>query len=307
VLTLLLIQPLVSPTFLRRHKRELFVSRASRESSRTHRIRRRPRHGNRFRFGVASNSTCGALANGCARAKASMLLRRVRVHHTSAFYRHPNGYLVGIALAILAAPAFYDPSRPFFVKYKGEWALISVSIQSAVLYCRCSFCLVFRGYVANDWRGMRSPLSHSTHANDCGRQTSYRCTAFLAPGTPYTSLRPTVAHFNDRLGAATAAAVYSLFSTQPVILATFGFLFSMPCFYVIVNMPQYATSGRFVLLTYNLTCLFCYNTREDGANVQTIAIQRSLAVMVGVLWAAFVSRFWWPTEARRELSRRLSE
>ncbi len=45
-----------------------------------------------------------------------------------------------------------------------------------------------------------------------------------------------------------------------MILATFGFFFSMPCFYVIVTMPQYATSGRFVLLTYNLTTLFWYWT-----------------------------------------------
>lgn len=32
----------------------------------------------------------------------------------------------------------------------------------------------------------------------------------------------------------------------------------MPCFYYIVAKPQYATTGRFVLLTYNLTCLFSY-------------------------------------------------
>ncbi|KAH7099933.1 Fusaric acid resistance protein-like-domain-containing protein [Auriculariales sp. MPI-PUGE-AT-0066] len=164
----------------------------------------------------------------------------------------------GLALAILAAPAFYDPTRPFFLQYKGEWALISFFVVMSPTIGATNFLSLHR--VLGTW-----------------------------------------------LGAATAAAVYLLFSNQPAVLAIFGFLFSIPCFYVIVSMPQYATSGRFVLLTYNLTCLYCYNARESGANVQTVAIQRSLAVMVGVLWAAFVSRFWWPTEARRELTKKLSQ
>jgi hypothetical protein len=36
-------------------------------------------------------------------------------------------------------------------------------------------------------------------------------------------------------------------------------------------------------------------------------MHRALAVTAGVLWAAIVSRFWWPSEARRELSKRLGE
>jgi hypothetical protein len=56
----------------------------------------------------------------------------------------------------------------------------------------------------------------------------------------------------------TAATAYTLFHKTPAVLAAFGFFFSMPCFYYIVAKPQYATTGRFVLLTYNLTCLFSY-------------------------------------------------
>ena len=59
-----------------------------------------------------------------------------------------------------------------------------------------------------------------------------------------------------RFGAVTAATAYTLFHKTPAVLAVFGFFFSMPCFYYIVAKPQYATTGRFVLLTYNLTCLF---------------------------------------------------
>lgn len=33
----------------------------------------------------------------------------------------------GMATAILAAPAFFEATRPMFVEYRGEWALISVS------------------------------------------------------------------------------------------------------------------------------------------------------------------------------------
>ena len=33
----------------------------------------------------------------------------------------------GMATAVLAAPAFFDATRPTFMEYRGEWALISVS------------------------------------------------------------------------------------------------------------------------------------------------------------------------------------
>lgn len=129
----------------------------------------------------------------------------------------------------------------------------------------------------------------------------------------------------------TAATAYTLFHKTPAILAVFGFLFSMPCFYYIVAKPQYATTGRFVLLTYNLTCLFSYaqshssfhffcfvlvmrmrmecryNSRQLDNSVVDIAFHRSTAVIVGVVWAGLVSRFWWPSEARRELSKQLGE
>lgn len=47
--------------------------------------------------------------------------------------------------------------------------------------------------------------------------------------------------------------------------------------------------------------------RQLEASVVDIAFHRSAAVTVGVLWAGFVSRFWWPSEARRELSKQLGE
>ena len=53
--------------------------------------------------------------------------------------------------------------------------------------------------------------------------------------------------------------------------------------------------------------LFSYNIREENEDVIRLAMNRSISVTVGVVWAGIVSRYWWPTEARRELSRALGE
>jgi hypothetical protein len=50
-----------------------------------------------------------------------------------------------------------------------------------------------------------------------------------------------------------------------------------------------------------------YNTRERDIEVTTIAFQRSLTVIIGTLWSAVVSRYWWPFTARRELRMGISE
>lgn len=42
----------------------------------------------------------------------------------------------GMATAILAAPAFFEVTRPIFVEYRGEWALISVR-GSCCVYASC--------------------------------------------------------------------------------------------------------------------------------------------------------------------------
>lgn len=47
--------------------------------------------------------------------------------------------------------------------------------------------------------------------------------------------------------------------------------------------------------------------RADDHSVWTIAFHRSIAVTIGVVWALIVARWWWPAEARRELTRGLSE
>lgn len=46
------------------------------------------------------------------------------------------------------------------------------------------------------------------------------------------------------------------FPENPIALPIFGFLFSIPCFYVMTQIPDLFQASRFVLLTYNLTCLY---------------------------------------------------
>ncbi|KAG6907660.1 hypothetical protein DXG01_007864 [Tephrocybe rancida] len=167
-------------------------------------------------------------------------------------------FKVGMAIAIFAAPAFYETTRPFFVKYWGDWALISF------------FAVMSPTIGATNYLGLQRVL-----------------------GTLF--------------GAVVAASIFTLYPDSPTVLAIFGFLFSLPCFYYAVARPEYLSASRFVLLTYNLSCLYCYNLRQTDLSVVNVASLRALAVTAGVLWAAFISRFWWPAEARRELGRALGE
>lgn len=108
-------------------------------------------------------------------------------------------------------------------------------------------------------------------------------------------------------GACAAVGVYKLFPDNNVVLPLFGALFSIPCFWYIVGKPQLASSGRFVLLTYNLTALYSYNLRKTDVEVEQIAYQRTVSVLVGVLWATVLNQLVWPFEARRQLALGVSD
>ncbi|CBQ71786.1 related to BRE4-protein involved in endocytosis [Sporisorium reilianum SRZ2] len=109
------------------------------------------------------------------------------------------------------------------------------------------------------------------------------------------------------MGACAAVGVYKLFPDNNVVLPAFGLLFSIPCFRYIVGKPQLASSGRFVLLTYNLTALYSYNLRKTDVEVEQIAYQRTVSVIVGVLWATVLNQLVWPFEARRQLALGVSD
>ncbi len=50
-----------------------------------------------------------------------------------------------------------------------------------------------------------------------------------------------------------------------------------------------------------------YNQRDRDVAVLDIAFHRSTSVIIGVIWAAIVSRYWWAFTARRELRIGISE
>ncbi|PWN22584.1 hypothetical protein BCV69DRAFT_257516, partial [Microstroma glucosiphilum] len=164
----------------------------------------------------------------------------------------------GFGCAILAAPAFMAETRPTFVEYKGQWALVSFMV-------------------------VLSPTVGQSNQMSLHRII----------GTIF--------------GAVVAAAGYWLFEDNNVVLPFFGAIFSIPCFQYIVGKPHLASSGRFVLLTFNLTCLYSYNLRKTNVEVESVAFERTVAVIIGVVWATILNHLLWPNEARRELANGLSD
>ena len=56
----------------------------------------------------------------------------------------------GMATAILSAPAFFDVTRPTFVQYNGDWALISVrDVYFFLLSLTCPLLAVFYCHLPN--------------------------------------------------------------------------------------------------------------------------------------------------------------
>ncbi|CEQ42719.1 SPOSA6832_04576, partial [Sporobolomyces salmonicolor] len=129
----------------------------------------------------------------------------------------------------------------------------------------------------------------------------------MAPSTGSTNFLALMRVFGTALGAAVAVGFYLSFPENPYVLPLLGALFSAPCFFVAITRPQYAPSSRFVLLTFNLTCLYCFNLREIDTHVVSIAFHRFVAVTVGVLYGLLANTYVWPFEARRELRKGLSE
>jgi hypothetical protein len=90
------------------------------------------------------------------------------------------------------------------------------------------------------------------------------------------------------LGSVLALAAWFMFAINPHFLAIFGWIVSLPCFWIILTWKQ-ATFGRFILLTYNLSVLYAYSLAmadgdgdgdddEGGVNPIITEIVRKLSV-----------------------------
>ncbi|GAA6001060.1 hypothetical protein JCM10207_007394 [Rhodosporidiobolus poonsookiae] len=201
-----------------------------------------------------SSSPSSASLSPFARAKLAFW-------HLGWHLRQPNlrfALKTGAGVAILSSAAFFPRTRPLWLEYRGEWALISFMVCSALTIGDSNYLAIMR-----------------------------------VLGTA--------------VGAVVAVACYSAFPENPVVLPLLGALFSAPCFYVAITRPQLAQATRFVLLTFNLTCLYSFNLREIDTEVTSIAFHRFVAVIAGVLWALVINTYVWPFEARRELRKGLSQ
>ncbi|KAK6359792.1 hypothetical protein TWF696_000929 [Orbilia brochopaga] len=120
------------------------------------------------------------------------------------------------------------------------------------------------------------------------------------------------------IGATAAILSWVCFFEMPVALALYGWALSFLCFVLILNYPDKASFGRFILLTYNITALYAYTISikdqdeddddEGGKNpvISEIAFHRVLSVLAGVTWGLIISRYVWPISARKKLRDGLS-
>ena len=173
---------------------------------------------------------------------------------------------VGIGAALYALPAFLPSTRSFFTHWRGEWGLVSYMVV-------CS---------------MTIGASNTTGIN-----------RFIGTG----------------IGACCAILAWIVSNHEgranPWLLGFIGWLMALGCFYIIIEKGD-GPMGRFILLTYNLGALYAYslsvhdddNDDDEGGidpAIWEIVGHRVASVVVGCLWGIFITRFIWPTSARRKL------
>jgi hypothetical protein len=112
------------------------------------------------------------------------------------------------------------------------------------------------------------------------------------------------------IGAAIAVIIWAVCQGNPFALAFCGWVVSLPCFYIILEKGK-GPFGRFIMLTYNLSCLYAYSLSikdsvddddEGGVTpiITEIALHRVVAVLAGVIWGLIITRMIWPISARQK-------
>lgn len=118
------------------------------------------------------------------------------------------------------------------------------------------------------------------------------------------------------IGAVIACLVWAICQGHAVALAFCGWLVSLPCFYIIIAKGN-GPFGRFIMLTYNLSCLYAYSLSIKDADddddeggvtpiIGEIALHRVVAVLAGVVWGLIITRVIWPISARHKFKDGLS-
>jgi len=174
---------------------------------------------------------------------------------------------VGIGASLYALFAFLPYTRPFYQHWRGEWGLLSYMLVCAMTI---------------------------------GASNTTGWARFV--GT--------------FIGAVIAVIVWAMCQANPFALAFLGWVVSLPCFYIIIAKGK-GPFGRFIMLTYNLSCLYAYSLSiKDGEGdddeggvtpiITEIVLHRVVAVLAGVIWGMFITRFVFPISARQKFKDGLS-
>lgn len=118
------------------------------------------------------------------------------------------------------------------------------------------------------------------------------------------------------IGGIVAVMIWVMCQGNAFALAFCGWVVSLPCFYIIIAKGK-GPFGRFIMLTYNLSCLYAYSLSvkegdddEDEGGVTPIiteiVLHRVVAVLVGVVWGLIITRVIWPISARQKFKDGLS-
>ncbi|CAD6444534.1 6400fd72-2887-4d17-b4c0-db2a38c545ae [Sclerotinia trifoliorum] len=118
------------------------------------------------------------------------------------------------------------------------------------------------------------------------------------------------------IGAVIACVIWVICVGNPYALAFCGWVVSLPCFYIIIAKGN-GPFGRFIMLTYNLSCLYAYSLSvkdsdhdddEGGVRpiITEIAFHRVVAVLAGCIWGLIITRVVWPISARQKFKEGLS-
>lgn len=117
------------------------------------------------------------------------------------------------------------------------------------------------------------------------------------------------------LGAVLAILVWQMSNDNPVALAFFGFVMAYWTAWIILGKGK-GPMGRFIMLTYNLSCLYAYSLLvsdddydddrdEEDSNSNPLLLQiaghRVVAVLSGCIWGLIITRAVWPISARQKL------
>ncbi|KAI8381006.1 Fusaric acid resistance protein-like-domain-containing protein [Radiomyces spectabilis] len=131
--------------------------------------------------------------------------------------------------------------------------------------------------------------------------------AGMAPTVGGTNVTAVLRVFATIAGAIMGYIVYSLFPANRWVLFTFTWLFTIPCFWMMLY-HKHGRFGMYALLTYSLVVLHKFNHRADNTvDIFELAWMRCAAVSAGVIIGLIVTTYIWPYEARKELRKGLSD